>query len=189
MTVLLLKNSALWQEWHLCKLSSDALAEFCSRLYRNEFLSLQRKDGGFPAFFTAAVTGRPPGVTPDRADHPTCASIHSWTATAPAVSVWPAGGGQPQPLLHLHSRDGRGNHDRASPQAAAGKEKSRQKSDPKEKRRTLYQKCIKNALKYLISTWDLHPELFRKDSPSHAANEILLARVCACFRETNALPV
>lgn len=60
MTALFLKNSALRQEGYLCKLSSDALAEFCSRLYRKEFLSLQRRDSVFPALFTAAITGRPP---------------------------------------------------------------------------------------------------------------------------------
>lgn len=31
----------------MCKLSSDALVEFCSRLYQNEFLSLPRRDGVF----------------------------------------------------------------------------------------------------------------------------------------------
>lgn len=130
----------------------------------------------FPALFTAAITGTPPRVTPGKADHPTYALIHGWIATGPALCVCnlPADW-QPQPLLHLPSKDGSKNQDCTPLQPAAEKEKSRQMSDTKEKCRTLswkYKKMHSNVSSPLETCTLV---LFQKASPPHLR---LLMKFC-----------
>lgn len=190
MTALFLKNSALRQEWHLCKLSSDALAEFCSRLYQNEFLSLPRRDGVFscPVYSrynrntpkSDSWQGRPPNLcfNPWTNCNRTCSVCVTCQQIDSPSSCFtsPAKMGAKTRTAHLCSLQQR--------RKRAGRNLTQRKNVG------LFLESIKKAFKCFISTRDLHPCVVPKrlSPPSYAANEILLVRVCACLRETNALP-
>lgn len=180
MTALFLRNSALWQERYLCKLSSNALIELCSRLYQNEFLKLKKKEWCF-SFSIYSSSNRFPTVLVRQVTQSMLQSTDGLQQDLLCVCHLSLGWQPQSPQQRWKRKTGLCICATCS---RAGKEQA--KISPKGKCWMFFEN-IDRCFKIIHLHWRF-ALLCCFGSTSYTVNGILLVSLCSCLRENNELP-